>query len=83
MSIRVVVADDHAVIRMGIVRMLELEAAAEMSVVGEVADGRSLLSAVESLMPDILLMDIVMPQHDVVAHMQQLAALPKAPHVVI
>jgi DNA-binding NarL/FixJ family response regulator len=83
MSIRVVVADDHAVIRMGIVRMLELEAAAEMTVVGEVADGRDLLGTVELLTPDIVLMDIVMPRHDVVAHMQQLAALAKAPQVII
>ena len=83
MSIRVVVADDHAVIRMGIVRMLELEAAAEMTVVGEVADGRDLLDAVETLTPDILLMDIVMPRHDVVAHMQQITGMPNAPQVII
>ena len=43
MSIRVIVADDHAVVRLGIIKLLELQAADTISVVGEVADGNKLL----------------------------------------
>jgi DNA-binding NarL/FixJ family response regulator len=68
---------------MGIVRMLELEAAAEMVVVGEVADGHNLLEAIESLAPDVLLLDIVMPRHDVVEQVQQVARIEDAPQVII
>jgi two-component system, NarL family, response regulator DegU len=83
MSIRVVVADDHAVIRLGIVRLLELEAADEIVVVGEVDDGNKLIEAVESLAPDVLLLDVVMPRLDVVAHVRQVLQIDGAPRVLI
>ena len=83
MSIRVVVADDHAVIRLGIVRLLELEAADEITVVGEVADGTKLLEEVTAIAPDVLLLDIVMPRHDAVAHVRQVLEISHAPCVLI
>jgi two-component system response regulator NreC len=59
MAIRVVLADDHAVLREG-VRMV-LEAQPGISVVGEAADGRQALELVEQLDPDVAVMDIAMP----------------------
>lgn len=57
--IRVVVADDHAVIRQGL-RML-LESRPEIEVVGDCENGREALLMVESLKPHVVLMDVVMP----------------------
>ena len=83
MTIRVVAADDHAVIRLGIVRLLELEASDEIRVVGEVDDGTKLVEAIEALAPDVLLLDIVMPRLDVVAHVRQVLQMDGAPRVLI
>jgi DNA-binding NarL/FixJ family response regulator len=57
--IRVLIADDHAIVRAG-VRML-LEAQPDIVVVGEAADGRTALSLARRLQPDMILMDIAMP----------------------
>jgi two-component system response regulator NreC len=59
MDIRVVLADDHAVLREG-VRMV-LEAQPGITVVGEAEDGRQALELVERLDPDVAVMDIAMP----------------------
>lgn len=59
MTIRVLVADDHDLVRMGIVRMLEDDA--EIEVVGEAACGVSAISEVRRLMPDVVLLDVNMP----------------------
>ncbi len=58
-TIRVVLADDHAVVRRG-VRAL-LEEAPDIEVVAETADGRQALASVEANRPDVLLTDISMP----------------------
>jgi DNA-binding NarL/FixJ family response regulator len=58
-KIRVVVADDHTIVREG-VRIL-LEAQPDIEVVGEAADGLEALARVRELMPDIVLIDIAMP----------------------
>jgi len=60
--IRVLIADDHTIVRSG-VRLL-LEAEADMEVVGEALDGREALDLAESLQPDVVLMDITMPEMD-------------------
>ncbi|MDO4426493.1 MAG: response regulator [Moraxella sp.] len=59
MTIRVLVADDHDLVRMGIVRMLEDDA--DIEVVGEAACGMSAISEVRRLMPDVVLLDVNMP----------------------
>src|SRR5438270_1765107 len=59
MDIRVVLADDHAVLREG-VRMV-LDAERGITVVGEADDGREALDLVEKLDPDVVVMDIAMP----------------------
>ena len=58
-TIRILVVDDHQVVREGLRRMLELEA--DMEVVGEAGDAKETLTQVESLSPEIILMDIKMP----------------------
>jgi DNA-binding NarL/FixJ family response regulator len=58
-KIRVVVADDHTIVREG-VRIL-LEAQPDIEVVGEAADGQEALARVRELLPDIVLIDIAMP----------------------
>jgi DNA-binding NarL/FixJ family response regulator len=57
--IRIVLVDDHAVIRQAL-RML-LESQAELEVVADVENGREAVTAVEKLQPDVVLMDVVMP----------------------
>lgn len=60
MAISVVLADDHTVVRDGL-RLL-LEASGDIRVIGEAADGRSAVRRVKRLQPDIVLMDIAMPE---------------------
>ena len=58
--IRVLLADDHPVVRHGL-RVL-LEAQADIDVVGDVANGRGLLRQAQQLKPDVVLLDIAMPE---------------------
>jgi two-component system, NarL family, response regulator NreC len=58
-KIRVLLADDHAIVRAG-VRLL-LEAEPDMEVVGEALNGTEAVTLAESLRPDVILMDIAMP----------------------
>ncbi|BDG06863.1 response regulator [Anaeromyxobacter oryzae] len=57
--IRVLIVDDHAILREGVRALLQLHA--DIEVVGEAADGKAALEAVERLDPDVVLMDIAMP----------------------
>jgi len=59
MSMRILLADDHAIIRQGLHSLLEKEA--DIEVVGEAADGREALELVRKTAPDIVIMDITMP----------------------
>lgn len=60
--LRVLIADDHTIVRSGI-RLL-LEAETDINVVGEALDGNQALAMVQTLLPDIVLMDIAMPGMD-------------------
>lgn len=57
--IRVLIADDHALLREGIRALLSRES--DLEVVGEAADGREAIARCRSLRPDVVLMDIAMP----------------------
>lgn len=58
--IRVLVADDHQVVREGTRRMLEREP--DIEVIGEAADGAEVVRLASALMPDIVVMDVRMPE---------------------
>ena len=58
-KIRVLVVDDHTIVRDGICALLRL--AGDIEVVGEAANGREALEMVRKLMPDVILIDIAMP----------------------
>ena len=60
--IRVLLVDDHAVVRRGLRGFLEL--LDDVTVVGEAEDGRQAVAAVDRLEPDVVLMDLVMPELD-------------------
>jgi two-component system response regulator DegU len=57
--IRVLIADDHALLREGLRRILELEP--DLEVVGEASDGEEALQKAKELLPNVILMDIHMP----------------------
>lgn len=59
MSIRILIADDHAVVRTGLRALLASDPALEF--VGEAGDGAEVLHQVETLSPDLVLLDITMP----------------------
>jgi NarL family two-component system response regulator LiaR len=69
-SIRVLVVDDHGVVREGLRTFLLLQEGIE--VVGEAADGLEAVAAAEQLAPDVVLMDLVMPALDGVAAMRKI-----------
>ena len=68
--IRVLVVDDHAVVREGLRTFLSLQDGIE--VVGEASDGREAIAAAQRLRPDVVLMDLVMPRLDGVQAMREL-----------
>jgi DNA-binding NarL/FixJ family response regulator len=62
MSVRVVIADDQALVRAGFAKLLECEPS--LTVVGDACDGREAIEAVRRVRPDVVLMDIRMPGVD-------------------
>ena len=79
--IRVLIADDHAVVRQGLRTFLELQE--DIEVVGEAADGEAALDAVAALAPDVVLLDLVMPRLDGVATIQRLRAIGSPARVIV
>ena len=68
--IRVLIVDDHAVVREGLRTFLELQDG--LAVVGEASDGLKALEQADALCPDVILMDLVMPKLDGVGAMREL-----------
>ena len=79
--IRVLLVDDDALVRSGL--RIMLAGAANLDVVAEATDGREVLGAVDLHRPDVVLMDIRMPQLDGIAATRLLAAQPDPPAVVV
>lgn len=61
-TIRIFVADDHAIVRKGLRTLIAGESGMEL--VGEAADGLEAVAKIRSLQPDVILMDLVMPRQD-------------------
>ncbi len=58
-KVRILIADDHGIVRKGL--RLQLEQHEEFQVVGEASDGREAVRLAEELSPDVIIMDIAMP----------------------
>ena len=72
---RILVADDHAIVRTGLVSLLETEP--DIDVVGEACNGETAISMALRLKPDVVIMDLMMPDVDgIVATERILAAEP-------
>jgi DNA-binding NarL/FixJ family response regulator len=80
-TIRVLLVDDDALVRSGLKMMLA--GAESIEVVAEVDDGRGVLPAVDAHHPDVVLMDIRMPQLDGIEATRLLQAQPNAPAVIV
>ena len=79
--IRVLIADDHAVVRQGLRTFLELHD--DIEVVGEAADGEQALEAIAQLEPDVVLMDLVMPGIGGVGALERLRDLGSSVRVIV
>ncbi|MEU9036862.1 response regulator transcription factor [Streptomyces sp. NPDC048352] len=80
-KIRVVVVDDHTVMRAGVVALLAPEPA--IDIVGEAGNGREAVELVTALAPDVALVDLRMPVLDGVAATEQIVAGPSGTRVLI
>ncbi|MGZ4173800.1 MAG: response regulator [Solirubrobacteraceae bacterium] len=80
-GIRVLVVDDHAVVRQGLRTFLELQDGIE--VVGEATDGRDAVERAQLLHPDVIPMDLVMPRLDGVGAMRELRELAPRSRVIV
>ena len=79
--IRVLIADDHAVVREGLRAFLALQD--DVEVVAEAADGEEAVSAVERLTPDVALVDLVMPRVDGIEAIRRMRALKPETRVIV
>ncbi|HEY2097376.1 MAG: two-component system, NarL family, response regulator LiaR [Pseudonocardiales bacterium] len=72
MPVRVLIVDDHSVVRQGLRMFLKLDA--ELEVVGEAANGAEAIQMARALTPDVVLMDLLMPGTDGIAATQRIRA---------
>lgn len=79
--IRILLADDHAILRQGLRRMLEEQAGFE--VIGEAADGFEAIDRVRELKPDVLVVDLVMPRLNGLEVTSRVKQEPDPPRVVV
>ena len=61
-KIKILIVDDHAIVRMGLASTLETHP--DLTIVGEADDGNAALTKVSALLPDLVLMDLMMPDMD-------------------
>src|SRR6201993_2880663 len=80
-TVRILIADDHPIVRDGLKKLLLLED--DFDVVGEAGDGREVLEKVRELDPDVLLLDLRMPNLDGLSALQALQQTNKRTRVII
>ncbi|KPL16976.1 MAG: LuxR family transcriptional regulator [Anaerolineae bacterium SM23_84] len=81
MSITVLLADDHAVLRDGLRVMLEAET--DIEVIGDAADGREAVQRAAQLCPDVVVMDIAMPELNGIEAAREIGSLCPSSEIVI
>ena len=79
--ISVLIVDDHPVVREGLRTFLELQEGLE--IVGEAADGVEALEKVGQLVPDVVLLDLVMPRMDGITTIRQIRALSPSTRILV
>ena len=79
--IRVVLADDHAIVRAGLKAVLS--AAKDITVIGEASNGREAIGVVDRLHPDVVVMDLSMGEMDGMAATKELTARDDAPRILV
>lgn len=80
-AVRIVVADDHDVVRSGFASLLDTQS--EFTVIGTARDGLDAIRIVNELHPDVVLMDIRMPGTDGIEATRRLTSQPEGPRVLI
>jgi two-component system, NarL family, nitrate/nitrite response regulator NarL len=80
-TVRILIADDHPIVRDGLKKLLLLED--DFEIVGEAADGREVLEKVQELDPDVLLLDLRMPNLDGLSALQALQQTNKRTRVIV
>jgi DNA-binding NarL/FixJ family response regulator len=80
-TVRIVIADDHSLVRNGLRRILETEP--DFKVVGEASDGDEALECIRKLSPNVLLLDLAMPRTDGLQVLRQLRLMQHEVNVVI
>jgi two-component system, NarL family, nitrate/nitrite response regulator NarL len=80
-TVRILIADDHPIVRDGLKKLLQLED--DFEVIGEAGDGREVLERVQELDPDVLLLDLRMPNLDGLATLQALQQSNKRTRVIV
>ena len=79
--ISILIVDDHAIVSQGLRTYLDLQA--DMHVVGEAADGKQAIDKVKDLLPEIVLMDLVMPGMDGVQATREITAISPSTRVIV
>src|SRR5690349_2468152 len=80
-AVRVLIVDDDPLVRTGLAMIIS--GSADLTVVGEAADGTEVAAAVDAYAPNVVLMDIRMPTLDGIAATELLRARPDPPEVIV
>ena len=79
--IKVLIVDDHAIVRKGIIALLETEK--DIQVVGEASDGSQAITMADQLKPDMIIMDLVMPGVNGIDAIRQITTQDQAAKILV
>ncbi len=80
-AVRVMIVDDHAVVRQGLRLFLDLQD--DIAVVGEARDGADALRQIDALQPDVVLMDLMMPRMDGIEAVHRIKAVRPDTRIIV